>query len=273
MSRLVGHGKARWTGDNVMNTPRVLILRGPGTNCDLETDFAFRMAGASTTAMHVSKVAEDKGAIAECQVLAIPGGFTYGDDLGAGKVFANELELRLRDQLLSFVEKGGLIIGICNGFQVLVRAGLLPLPGRSQLVSLLPNVSGRFECRWVPLKIADGSPCIFTRGMDRLDLAVAHGEGRLFVPQGVEGCIVPALRYTSADGGPPEYPDNPNGSYDDIAGLTDETGRILGLMPHPERFVRASQHPSWTRADGDADAPGGGFDIFRNAIEYARAIM
>lgn len=256
-----------------MTNPRVLILRGPGTNCDMETDFAFRLAGASTTPMHVSRVAEDRTALAGFQILAIPGGFTYGDDLGAGKVFANELELRLRDQLLAFIEQGGLIIGICNGFQVLVRAGLLPTPGGSQVVSLLPNVSGRFECRWVPLKVAGGTPCVFTRGMDRLDLAVAHGEGRLFVPSQHEHAIVPALRYTNAEGGAPDYPDNPNGSYDDIAGLTDATGRILGLMPHPERFVRASQHPRWTRESADADAPGGGFDIFRNAVDYAHSTM
>jgi len=253
-----------------MNTPRVLLLRGPGTNCDLETDFAFQQAGASTTPMHVSRVAQERQALDGFQILAIPGGFTYGDDLGAGKVFANELELRLRDQLLSFIEKGGLIIGICNGFQVLVRAGLLPTPGRNQLVSLLPNTSGRFECRWVPLKVAEGTPCIFTRGMDRLDLAVAHGEGRLFVPAEHEDTLVPALRYTGRDGGAPDYPDNPNGSFDDIAGLTDATGRILGLMPHPERFVRASQHPAWTRGNEDPDAPGGGFPIFLNAVAYAR---
>jgi phosphoribosylformylglycinamidine synthase I len=256
-----------------MNTPRALILRGPGTNCDLETDYAFRLAGAATVPMHVSKVAQERDALTGFQILAIPGGFTYGDDLGAGKVFANELEMRLRDQLLSFIEKGGLIIGICNGFQVLVRAGLLPAPGMKQVVSLLPNTSGRFECRWVPLKVAEGTPCIFTHGMDRLDLAVAHGEGRLFVPAEQENAIVPALRYTSADGGTPDYPDNPNGSYDDIAGLTDPSGRILGLMPHPERFVRASQHPRWTGVDTPADAPGGGLPIFTNAVDYARETM
>ncbi len=256
-----------------MTKPRVLILRGPGTNCDLETDFAFRLAGASTTSMHVSEVGRDCKVLTEFQILAIPGGFTYGDDLGAGKVFANEIELRLREQLLAFVERGGLIIGICNGFQVLVRAGLLPTPGKGQTVSLLPNVSGRFECRWVSLKVAEGTPCVFTRGMDRLELAVAHGEGRLFVPVSHEDAIIPALRYANAEGGTPDYPDNPNGSYDDIAGLTDESGRILGLMPHPERFVRMSQHPRWTREMTKADAPGAGFALFQNAVEYARSML
>jgi len=255
-----------------MKEPRILVLRAPGTNCDEETEYAFQLAGAATEPMHVNRLLEGAVELDRYQVFVIPGGFTYGDDLGAGKVLANELVLKLGDHLLAFVERGGLVLGICNGFQVLVRAGLLPTATGTQTVSLLPNNSGRFECRWVPLRVAEDSPCIFTQGLGSFELAVAHGEGRLHVPAGAEGSIVPALHYCGPNRTSPEYPDNPNGSYRDIAGLTDSTGRILGLMPHPERFVRRSQHPAWTRRDAPEEA-GEGLRFFTNAVQYARGLL
>lgn len=202
-------------------------------------------------------------------IFMIPGGFSYGDDLGAGKVMANELERRLGEQVMEFVSRGGVVLGVCNGFQVLVRAGLLPIPFGGQQVSLLPNVSGRFECRWVHLQISPDNPCVFTRGLDHLDLPVAHGEGRLYVPQSVVSAIVPVLRYAKPDGSEPVYPYDPNGSFGHLAGLCDPSGRILGLMPHPERFVRRSQHPRWT-AEGDPLRSGDGLAFFENAVSYVR---
>jgi phosphoribosylformylglycinamidine synthase len=255
-----------------MKKPRVLVIRAPGTNCDAETAYAFEVAGADCDLVHITRLAEGEPRLDRFQVFVIPGGFSYGDDLGAGKVQANELELRLRDQLVPFIERGGLVLGICNGFQVLVRAGLLPVPFGGQRVSLLPNTSGKYECRWVHLRSAPGNPCVFTRGIDRIDLAVGHGEGRLFVPPEAEGDIVPVLYYCGPDGRPAGYPYNPNGSYRDIAGLTDASGRVLGLMPHPDRFTRAAQHPNWT-GRGNPDAAGDGFRFFTNAVQYAKGIV
>lgn len=256
-----------------MKTPRILILRAPGTNCDHEAAFAFELAGGAASLVHIERLLEGTTTLEGFQVFVLPGGFSYGDDLGSGKIVANEIDLRLRDQLDGFVSRGGLVLGICNGFQVLVRAGLLPEISSRQGVSLLPNKSGRFECRWVHMRVAQGSPCIFTRGIDHLELGVAHGEGRLFVPEGMEKHVTAALHYTNPDGGVPTYPHNPNGSYMDIAGLTDPSGHIFGLMPHPERFVRASQHPAWTRCvSDDGDVAGAGLQIFQNAVDYARQL-
>ncbi|MBN1855489.1 MAG: phosphoribosylformylglycinamidine synthase I [Dehalococcoidia bacterium] len=256
-----------------MKTPRILVLRAPGTNCDHETAFAFELAGGAASLVHIERLLERTTTIEGFQIFVIPGGFSYGDDLGSGKIVANEIELRLREQLADFVGRGGLVLGICNGFQVLVRAGLLPTVSSRQSVSLLPNVSGRFECRWVHMRTVEGSPCIFTRGMDSLELGVAHGEGRLFVPEDVRAQVFPALRYVNPDGGTVTYPHNPNGSCMDIAGLSDPSGQIFGLMPHPERFVRALQHPSWTRGSaGDGNAAGAGLQMFVNAVDYARQL-
>ncbi len=256
-----------------MKTPRIFILRAPGTNCDHETAYAFELAGAAASLVHIERLLEGSATLDGFQVFVLPGGFSYGDDLGSGKIVANEIELRLREQLSEFVIQGGLVMGICNGFQVLVRAGLLPQVSSRQTVSLLPNTSGRFECRWVHLRTVEDSPCIFTRGIEHLELGVAHGEGRLFVPEAIEADIIPALVYANPDGGSVTYPHNPNGSYRDIAGLTDPSGHIFGLMPHPERFVRASQHPAWTRGGSDAGSmEGAGLHIFRNAIDYARQL-
>jgi len=251
---------------------KVLILRTAGTNCDEETDFAFRLAGAQTTKVHVNVLRRDPAVLAEFSILSIPGGFSYGDDLGAGTVLANELLTLLRDALEEFIESGKLIIGICNGFQVLVRTGLLPgLDRWKQEATLTINDSHRFEDRWTYLK-APASRCVLVEEGEFLYLPVAHAEGR-FVP--ADGKVLAALRaggqvvlrYTDPQGRPGGYPWNPNGSVDDIAGVCDPTGRILGMMPHPERHCLPTHHPRWTR-EGLKDE-GDGLRIFRRAVRFA----
>ncbi len=251
---------------------RTLILRAPGTNCDGETAFAFQQAGAEAFLVHVNELVRGRERLADYQILVIPGGFTYGDDIAAGRVLANELKLKLNEDIPRFVAAGGLILGICNGFQVLAKAGILPEPSPHlpQLVTLAPNDSGRFECRWVHLGVNPESPCVFTRGMESIYLPVAHGEGKVVTtPEVLPGLNV-ALRYTDERGNRPAgYPDNPNGSIDDIAGICDSSGHIFALMPHPERHIRGTQHPQWTRY-GARDY-GDGFPIFLNAVRWAQS--
>ncbi|MDZ7372572.1 MAG: phosphoribosylformylglycinamidine synthase I [candidate division KSB1 bacterium] len=256
---------------------RVLVLRAAGSNCDWETAHAFQLAGAQAELVHVNRLAEDSKRLDRYHILAIPGGFTYGDDVSAGKILANELKYKLGEQVQRFVDEGKLVLGICNGFQVLVKAGLLPYgrirDGR-QLVTLTFNDSGRFEDRWVYLKPDPSSPCVFTRGMEHtITLPVAHAEGK-FVPadSGVlellEANHQIVFRYVGPNGGPAPYPWNPNGSIGDVAGICDPTGRIFGLMPHPERHVDPTHHPRWTREGLRTE--GDGLAIFRHAVQYAR---
>ena len=224
--------------------------------------------------MHVNDLIERPEILNDYQILALPGGFSFGDDIASGKVLANKLRYRLGESFLSFLESGGLVIGICNGFQVLVRLGLLP-DGRDglgrQRVSLTYNDSGKFEDRWVNLKAENRLECIFTRGLDRLELPVRHGEGKFVVDSAetleqIEGSGQVVLRYSAPDGGQPVYPDNPNGSVNHIAGICDPTGRVFGLMPHPEAFLHRTHHPRWTRQK--LDEQGQGMIIFRNAVAY-----
>lgn len=253
-----------------MSRVRTLVLRAPGSNCDTETAFAFQQAGAEASLVHINRLIQGEERLADYQILAVPGGFTYGDDVAAGKVLANELRLKLGEDMTRFLEEGKLIIGICNGFQALVKAGFLP--GLSKSVSssltLADNDSGRFECRWVYLKVNKQSPCVFTEGMDSLYLPVAHGEGKVVVQGDALSDLNIALRYTDEQGNTAAgYPYNPNGSMDNIAGICDTSGRILGLMPHPERHIRGTQHPQWTRQG--AKEYGDGFLIFQNAVRWA----
>lgn len=256
-----------------MSKVRVLVLRAPGTNCDGETAFAFRQAGAETSLVHVNQLIRRQESLADYQVMVIPGGFTYGDDIGAGKVLAGELRLKLGDEIARFIEDGKLILGICNGFQVLVKAGLLPESSDdgSSPATLTTNDSGKFECRWVHIGINRQSPCVFTMDIDRMYLPVAHAEGKLVsLPDGIADTNI-ALTYTDERGNSAAgYPDNPNGSFRNIAGICDSSGRIFGLMPHPERHIRGTQHPQWTRL-GAADY-GDGLPIFRNAVEWAKRL-
>lgn len=254
-----------------MAVPKALILRAPGANCDLEAEFAFRQAGAEAERVHVNRLREQPRLLQSYQILVIPGGFTYGDDVAAGKILANQLSHFLSDALHRFRDGNRLILGICNGFQVLLKAGLIIQPDEEGAVATLAhNRSGKFEDRWIYLKAAAGN-CPFLQGCDRLHLPVAHGEGNFvcreeWILKGLEQAGQLVLRYVDSEGKPGEYPVNPNGSSADVAGVCDASGRVLGLMPHPERHVLPTQHPRWTR-EGLADE-GDGMRIFRNAVKF-----
>jgi len=257
-----------------MKKPRVCVLRTDGINCDEETFYAFTKAGAECRMVHVNQLRNGAERLDRYQILALPGGFSYGDDVHSGKILAVELTSFLKNQLLEFVEAEKLVLGICNGFQVLVRTGLLPErnPGKIK-ASLMANDSGHFECRWVNL-LVEHSHCVFTRGLEGtvLSIQVAHGEGKFYTDpatlQGIENRGQVVFRYTGPDGGPTVlYPANPNGSLNAIAGICDSTGRIMGMMPHPERYVAKTQHPNWRRIPEDTMPHG--LAIFKNAVEYA----
>lgn len=242
------------------------MLRAPGTNCDGETAFAFEQAHSQVESVHINELVHHPKLLSEYQIMVIPGGFTYGDDISGGKILANELRLKLGEDMRKLVADGRLILGICNGFQVMVKAGILP--ELSPQLTLASNDSGRFECRWVYLRVNETSPCIFTRGIDMMYLPVAHGEGKVVTEPGIPNI---ALRYADETGNTnASYPYNPNGSIDNIAGICDDSGRIFALMPHPERFIRWTQHPRWTREP--AKERGDGFRIFENAVAWAKTI-
>lgn len=245
--------------------PKTLILRTAGTNCDQETAYAFELAGASTESLHVNRLLENPGVLRDYQLLAIPGGFSYGDDIAAGKIFANQIIHHLRDGFADFVAAGKPIAGICNGFQVLVKTDLLPGPlaGRTgQTATLTHNDSGRFIDRWISLE-PRGRKCIWTQNLSKLDLPIAHGEGKFVtaddsVRKALWENDQVALVYSG---------ENPNGSTDAIAGVCDATGLIFGLMPHPERHVSPLQHPAWT-ALKTLPEEGAGLQVFRNAVKH-----
>ena len=257
--------------------PLTLILRTAGTNCDGETAYAFELAGARTEAVHINRLLAEPRLMERFQMLAVPGGFSYGDDIAAGRILANQIAHHLHDSFRAFVDAGKPIIGICNGFQVLVKTDLLPGPiaGRSgQLCTLTNNDCGRFVDRWVNLS-PRGDKCIWTRGIEgTIELPIAHGEGK-FVPaddsirQALWDNGQVALVYANADGSAAagKFPQNPNGSIDDIAGVCDESGLVFGLMPHPERHVDPTQHPAWTR-NRPLPREGQGLRMFRNAVAH-----
>jgi len=255
-----------------MAIPHVLILRAPGTNCDAETQFAFDQAGAAADVVHVNRLREQPGLLRDYQVLVIPGGFCYGDDAGAGKILATQLGF-LGDALREFRDRENLILGVCNGFQVLLKAGLLIPPDEDgPLATLTYNEHGRFEDRWVYLAVSPRN-CPWLTGYEvPMHIPVAHGEGRFvsrkdWILKGLEQSGQVVLRYVDPAGRlGAGYPHNPNGSQGDVAGICDATGRVLGLMPHPERHVLPTQHPRWTR-EGLADE-GDGLRLFRNAVTY-----
>ncbi len=252
---------------------KTLILRAPGTNCDVETAFAFQRAGAVADLVHVNKLIRGEQRLADYQIMVIPGGFTYGDDIAAGKVLANELRLKLGADIQRFIENGGLILGLCNGFQVLVKAGILPWvsDGGSPPLTLAINDSGKFECRWVHLGVNKEKPCVFTQGIDSMYLPVAHAEGKVVADSKVLPELNTVLYYTDEQGNTDAgYPYNPNGSVGNIAGICDASGRVFALMPHPERHIRGTQHPQWTRQG--AKEQGDGFPIFLNAVKWAESL-
>lgn len=259
---------------------KVIVLRTAGTNCDRETVFAFESFGAEVSLIHINRVFRGEVKLKDFHILAIPGGFSYGDDIMAGKILANELKLRLGDDIRRFIDDGKLVIGICNGFQVLVRAGILPGSADSQgaasfrqTVSLTFNDCGKFEDRWIHLRASGKS--VWTEGLDPIVYyPVAHAEGKFVA--GEKGLIDDLnsngqvlFRYCGPDGEPAGYPANPNGSEDAIAGISDPTGRVLGMMPHPERHFLRTQHPSWTRT-ADSGPFGQGAKIFENGVQYVK---
>jgi phosphoribosylformylglycinamidine synthase I len=254
-----------------MAKPRVLVLRAPGANCDAEAQFAFERAGARADRLHINRVRDQPALLHDYQILVIPGGFTYGDDVAAGKILANQLSVFLSEQLRIFRDQEKLILGICNGFQAILKAGLLFPPDEDgPLATLAHNASGRFEDRWVHLRAEPGK-CPFLKGLQCLYLPVAHGEGnftcrRNWIVKGLEQAGQIVLRYVDSDGKSASYPANPNGSQGDVAGVCDPTGRVLGIMPHPERHILPTQHPQWTRRGLAAE--GEGFQLFKNAVAY-----
>ncbi|HEV3344675.1 MAG TPA: phosphoribosylformylglycinamidine synthase I [Pirellulales bacterium] len=255
--------------------PRVLVLRAPGANCDLESAFAFERAGAVAERVHVNRLLERDTLLAGYQILCLPGGFSYGDDLGAGRILGSQIRHHLRDALHEFKAAGKLVLGICNGFQILVKSGLLlddDDAGRPA-ATLTNNESGKFEDRWIRLHTM-GNKCVFFWGIDTMYLPVAHAEGK-FVPRdaatfrALESAGQLVLRYSAVSGEKSSdvaYPANPNGSVGGVAGVCDSTGRVCGLMPHPERHIDPTQHPRWTRQalahEGD------GLRVFRNAVRF-----
>ncbi len=246
-----------------MGKPRVAILRSAGINCDEETVFAWNLAGADASLVHLDEVVATPNRVDEYDILTFPGGFSFGDDISAGAIFASRLGRQLSDAVRRLVDRGGLVLGICNGFQVLVKAGLLNVGDTDTSCSLTINTSARFTCRWVTLE-SNAPHCAFLDAGRKYFLPVAHAEGRFVVSDGGEiGSDRIALKY--AEGVDRIGPINPNGSLNDIAAITDSTGRIMGLMPHPERYVRHTQHPFWTTLPEVADPDG--LAIFRTAVK------
>jgi phosphoribosylformylglycinamidine synthase len=252
-----------------MLAPRALVLRAPGTNCDHETAYAFERAGGLARRMHVRALAARPAAADDFQILCIPGGFSYGDDIASGRIFALEIRTRLADALVRFRDRGGLVLGICNGFQVLLQTGLLLADAGSgaPLASLAHNRSGQFVDRWVHLRAVPGR-CVFLQGMAAFELPVAHGEGRFVTRSAADFAALDAagqlvLRYAADARG---VTTNPNGAEGDVAGACDASGRVLGLMPHPERFIDATQHPAWA-GRLDPAGPGAGLALFVNAVK------
>jgi phosphoribosylformylglycinamidine synthase len=254
-----------------MATPRVLVLRAPGANRDQDAQFAFEMAGARAELVHINRLREKPALLHGFQILTVPGGFTYGDDVAAGKILANQLAHFLGDALRKFRNAGKLILGICNGFQAILKAGLLvPPDDDGPVATLTANEHGRFEDRWIHLQVESNlSP--FLTGIERMHLPVAHGEGRFvcreaWLLEGLKQAGQIVLRYADEDGRPGVFPVNPNGSQGNVAGICDATGRVLGLMPHPENHVLPTQHPRWTRRGLAAE--GDGLALFRNAVRF-----
>lgn len=252
--------------------PRVIVLRAAGINCEEETAFAWRRAGAFANIMHVNELIASPPLLNTTDIVTVPGGFSYGDDIASGRILANQLDHHLGRPLREFVDRGGLLMGICNGFQVLVKAGLLPGPPLSGRVTITHNDTGRYEDRWVYLR-GVSKHCAFVRPGESWRLPVAHGEGKVVTDgadtlSALESGEHIALRYCDAEGQAGEFPINPNGSERHIAALTDATGRIFGLMPHPERAIDPTHMPDWTSRPLNE---GPGMRPFQNAVEYVKA--
>ena len=249
---------------------KALVLSGYGINCEAESKYCVETAGGVADIVHVNRLVESPKMLEDYNMLFIPGGFSFGDDLGSGKVLANKIKFRIADSLLDFAKQGKLVLGVCNGFQVLAKMGLLPEPDLKQRVTLTFNDSGHFEDRWVALRANENSPCVFTKGLKTILLPVRHGEGK-FVAEGSEALksLVDnnqvCLQYVDEKGALGGYPYNPNGSQLNIAAICDRSGRIFGTMPHPEAFNIVQNCPYWsTGLIKEAQ----GLRIFKNAVDY-----
>ena len=270
-----------------MNDVRALVLTGYGLNCDHETAYALKLSGAAARRVHINALIDGTVRLKDFQIMVFGGGFSWGDDHGAGVVQAVRMKTNLGEKILEFIDAGNLVLGICNGFQTLVNLGLLPGFDRDytqRSVALTFNDCGNFRDQWVTLKIAPTSPCIFTAGLGTLELPVRHGEGKFYADESTIRRLIDekqvVARYAMPDGRSADlkFPFNPNGSVYDIAGICDPSGRIFGLMPHPEAFNHRTNHPDWTRIKETIKRGGGkgensptvGMRIFQNAVEYIR---
>lgn len=271
----------------MMAKPRVLVLRAPGTNCDIETAYAFEQAGAIAERLHIARLLERPDLLRDFQIFCVPGGFSYGDDVAAGRILALQIRHHLLAAIQEFHERDRLILGICNGFQVLLKAGIVVPPDSDgkPVATLTWNDTARYEDRWVYLRVVSDR-CVFLHGIQELQLPVAHAEGK-FVVRNVDwleqlvrqGHVALCYQMPGSGGASTDqdgasqpwrtavpYPWNPNGSMGNVAGVCDATGRIFGLMPHPERFIDVTHHPRWTR--DERYEPPHGLLIFRNAVSY-----
>ena len=261
-----------------------LVLTGYGLNCEAESKYAWEFAGAKPELIHFSDLLAQPALLRDFAALMFGGGFAYGDHMTSGHVFASRARHRLSGELEKFIAQGKLIMGVCNGFQIMVKLGLLPgLDGDyfTQKLSLIQNDCGTFQNFWVPLRFESGSPCVFTRGLPPFHLPIRHGEGKLFTLDRAllqrlesEGCV--PCRYADPETGEAtqEFPHNPNGSLNAIAGLCDPSGRIFGMMPHPEAYIYPENHPQWDlqRKHGLLPEHGLGLLLFRNAVEHLKSI-
>ena len=270
-----------------MTDVRTLVLTGYGLNCDHETAYAFELAGSKAVRVHINALIDGSVSLDDFQIMTFGGGFSWGDDHGAGVIQAVRMKTHLGDKIIEFIDKGKLVIGICNGFQTLVNLGLLPgldHDYQKRSVALTFNDCGNFRDDWVFLKVNPASHCVFTQDMDQLELPVRHGEGKFFAGEATIDRLVEnnqvVLRYTTAEGQPAHgnFPENPNGSLFDIAGICDPTGRVFGLMPHPEAYNHFTNHPNWMRQREVLKRSGSGVDegltsgvkMLKNGVDYLR---
>jgi phosphoribosylformylglycinamidine synthase I len=273
--------------DSHHKTVKVLVLTGYGLNCDFETAYAFELAGAVSTRVHINALISREVFLKDYDILVFDGGFSWGDDHGAGVLEAVRIRSNMREELREFIEARKLILGICNGFQALVNLGLLPGfngDNETREVALTFNDCGNFRNDWVPLLGDSRSPCVFTKGVTRIELPIRHGEGKFYAAPEVIKRLVDngqvVFRYATPqwEAAQGQFPFNPNGSVHDIAGICDSTGRVFGLMPHPEGFNHWTNHPDWTRTKeamkrrGQSIPPEltAGVQILKNGVDYIR---
>lgn len=276
--------------EDFLSNVHVLVLTGYGLNCDNETAYAFELAGAVASRVHINALISGDVSLKDFQIMVFGGGFGWGDDHGAGVIQAVRMKTNIGDIILEFIHAGNLVLGICNGFQTLVNLGLLPGLDHdytTRSVAMTFNDCGNFRDDWVLLKVNPATPCVFTRGLDQLELPVRHGEGKFYSDESTIGRLIKnnqvVVQYAMPNGSPAlgRFPYNPNGSAHDIAGICDPSGRIFGLMPHPEAFNHYTNHPDWTRTKENIKrrgktidtGPTVGIRMFQNAVEYARKTL